>query len=408
MSTQSTDSESSAGRRALELRLEAMQERNRKLRAQLDIQHTKNEELHAALVESSVVAEVEEEHISNGLLRRLESLRKDKDQLDAQLQKEEKQKGEKEQLLLRLKKNRTALERHLRQEEVEIAEKLQRQLNHTQAQRIELQSKVMAESATLQQLHDCIRSLRDGCRPSPSLSPAKAQAPQLPPLGGSDQQEHSGADAAMTTVLSSSTCSALRSSAMVGETADTSPMMACRSPSVASAAATVHTDAVTPLGGSTYSEGTPLSSRRAFTGDNGMLRLLESEIQVADNLRRDAERRVEEYAQRVAVLQAEILEAERDREAQRASAELMKAELIRTTSTVSEMHANQEVAAEWTMDREILGGCAHHPRSSSLCSTISSHTSAAAIVEVPLEFNVPHAPTVLHGSTHVTPVLPLS
>jgi hypothetical protein len=401
-------------RKDLELRLEAMREKNRKLRAQLDIQHTKNDELHASLVASSVSVEMEEEHISNHLLRRLDALRKDKHQLDAQLLHEEKQKEEKEQLLEKLKKNRVALERHLRQEEVEIAEKLQKQLHHTQVQRMELQSKVTAESATLQQLHDCIRSLRDGCRPSPALSPAKQPVP--PPLtmhlessttagtAHSDPNEgSSGTDGLMMAPLSGSTTSVLRSTGAIGDTADASPL-ACRSPSTTSVVAASRDGGnavTTPLGCSGYSEGTPLSSRRSFTADNGMLRLLESEIQVAESLRRDAERRVKEYGERVAKLKTEIADAEGTREAQRATADSLRAELVRTTSAVSEIHANQEVAAEWTLDREVLGGGigAYHPRSSSLCSTVSSH-SLAAMPETHIAFSEAAAlyvPKVLHA-----------
>lgn len=403
-----------SSRQALELRLEATRERNRKLRAQLDMQSVKNSELQASLVASSVAAEVEEEHISNSLLRRLDSLRKDKDHLDAQLQQEERRKEEQEMLLSRLKNNRVALERHLRQEEVEIADKLQKQLHHTHLQRLELQSKVTAESATLQQLHDCIRSLRDGFHPSPALSPAKQPPPPLSSvhLGGSmtchsDPQEATGADG-LIAPLSCSTTSALRASGAaegVGETADASPL-ANRSPSTTSASASGAREGgnavTTPLGGSTsYSEGTPLTYRRSFTADNGMLRLLESEIQVAESLRKDAERRVREHGERVAKLKEDILDAERAREAQRTSVDQMRAELVRTTSAVSELHANQEVALEWNLDRELLGGGGpsghHHYRSSSVCSTVSSHSLAAIPEMLPVPSDALFAPKVLHA-----------
>ncbi|CUG87723.1 Hypothetical protein, putative [Bodo saltans] len=416
MSDHNTPESAPPQRKDLELRLEAMREKNRKLRAQLDIQHTKNDELHASLVASSVSVEMEEEHISNCLLRRLESLRKDKDQLDAQLLQEEKHKEEKEHLLQKLKKNRVALERHLRLEEVEIADKLQKQLHHTQLQRMELQSKVTAESATLQQLHDCIQSLRDGCRPSPALSPAKQPPP--PPLsmhlGGSmtchsDPQEgSSGTDGLMIAPLScSTTLSVLRASTGgVGDTAMDASPLGCRSPSTVSAVAGGSREGgntvTTPLGGSMYSEGTPLSSRRSFTADNGMLRLLESEIQVAESLRRDAERRVKEYGERVTKLKHEIADAESTREAQRATSDSMRAELLRTTSAVSEIHANQEVAAEWTLDREVLIGGAHHPRSSSLCSTVSSHSLAAMPEMITASDSTAalYVPKVLHAVHH--------
>lgn len=369
-------------RQELEQQIAALQERNRKLTAQVQLQDSRNKELQSRLQSAVVSTELEEEHIANGLIRRLDSMQKEKDELARQLRDEERKKLDQEALLARLKKSRISLERHLKQEDAEIREKLQHQLAHVQQQRIDMQAKVQAESATLQQLHQCVRSLRDVTPNSPAVSPAK------PPAGAIGS----------TTALEGSSSSAppLFSCGAAPVTSDDE---LSRSPS--RSAVTSGDRNTTPLGiASADGRLTPSFpgkvERRSFAGDNNMVRILEAEIAVAEALHKETRERLSDYQRRISQLQAQVHEAEAEREAQRHSLEGAREEYNRTAETLHELTANQEVLAEWTVDRELLQA-AGPIRSSSACSSMSTRTVETTASDWPDGVT----PRVLHGKTAV-------
>lgn len=354
----SSSSSTTDARAALLAKLEEQQERNRHLRARMELQEAKRAELQLHVRETVVVAEQEEEAITNNLLRRLDSLHRERTTLATQLTDEERVKQEQESKLSQLKKNRSAIEGQLRSEETVIRERLERQLRSLQSQRQFIVEKTKEEATTLKQLRDCVERLQqEACslNPSSPLSPP----PPLAPLLYSDDSELGGSKSLLTAAADGSGLAATGGS-----------------------------------GGSTTKS--PHShSRGGVVNDPSMMHCLESEIAVVEALRDEAVQRAATNQQRVAELEQQIAAAERACEEQHALLDAVRSELSAATAAANELHANNEVIAEWMMDREMFAHTGHL-RSSSVCSNASTRT-----VETSVSDWTDSTPHVLHRESLV-------
>lgn len=330
-------SSSTNARHELEQQLLALQERNRKLHCEVQLHESRNFELKRKLRTATAATDLEEEHISNGLLRRLDSMNRERDALARLLEEEERRKGEQEEAWRKLQRNRASLEAHLKSEDAEIREKLERQLAFVQRSRMAMESQVEAESETLHQLQECIRSFRES---STSSTPTAAH-------------QHSGLEADVN--LNRSSMGEATPSRKESRSASTTaavgyPQRATLSPSPSSSPPTDGVSTVIPR-------------------DSGMLRVLEVEIKKAEGLHHETVERLAAYQKRIAELQEQVALAEAERDHQRRSVEKLQQELRETSSEVREISANQLLLSEWLIDRELLGS--HHGgvRSSSACSS---------------------------------------
>lgn len=344
-----TESSTTTTERSLLLaKLEEQQERHRRLRAKVELQEARRAEMQVHIKETLVVAEQEEEAITNHLLRRLDSLYRERTSLATQLSDEETIKQQQEQKLLQLKKSRMAMESELRQEETTIRERLERQLRSLQSQREFITEKTAEEATTLRQLRDCVERLQ-----REATCAALQTSPSSTDRGGTPSRGLAEADSAIGSVECSS---------------------------------------------SNHRSDTPQSSLTSTTlNDPTMTHCLESEIAVVEALRDEAATRAASYSQRVVELKKSIAEAERTCEAQRVALDAVRHELSCTTNAANELHANNEVIAEWMMDREMFGHTAHL-RSSSVCSNASTRT-----VETSASDWTESTPHVLHRNDATKP-----
>lgn len=308
-------------RAALEQRLEALQAAHRALTAE----SLRNcEKLRVIELQNSRAADVverEEDQLANGLLRRIDSVRKDKESLLRDLKEEEGMKAEREKKLAKLKMTSKSLMSVLKAEEDGLRHKLLAQLSAEQRRRQLLEKKVACESTTLQELTQAVKTLRGGDDP------------------------------VATTSTSPST---------LGSSGAPTPNKAAQS-------------------GGSDAEGQPPRSaaavaadRRGVVTDSAMLQHLQREIGTVQCLRAEAQERIKRYSKKRLDLEQRTAEAVAARQVQRDSVDWMRTELART----HELSANSEVMAEWAADREFFMSVrGRHQRTSSVASSRSTDTS---------------------------------
>eukprot|EP00331_Platyophrya_macrostoma_P004319 CAMPEP_0176423562 /NCGR_PEP_ID=MMETSP0127-20121128/10352_1 /TAXON_ID=938130 /ORGANISM="Platyophrya macrostoma, Strain WH" /LENGTH=360 /DNA_ID=CAMNT_0017804525 /DNA_START=16 /DNA_END=1095 /DNA_ORIENTATION=- len=351
---------SNHNRHELELQLLALQERNRKLHSEVQLQESRNSELKRKLRTVAAATDMEEEQISNGLLKRLDSMNRERDSLARLLLEEERRKAEQEAAWRQLQRNRASLEAHLRSEDVEMREKLERQLAFVQRSRQALENQVKDESETLQQLQECIRSFRESSTSTPTCN-------TNPPI-----ETEFTLRAGNSTPRCKDTTSRSLSTASVTATP---PLSACSNTQPApSLPVPLSSPSLTPSSSMTTA---PLPAVVSTPRDSGMLRILEAEIKKAEDLHHETVERLVGYQTRIAELQDQVAQAEAERDVQRRSVETLQHELRETVSEVREINANQLVLSEWMIDQKLLGSHGTVRSSSACSSNVTAETTTS-------------------------------
>lgn len=289
--------------------------------------------------------EAEEDGRTNAMLKTLERMYKQHNQLAAHLSSEEKEKQRLEGRLTDMVAENAKLGDSLLEEEKVIRQKLEAQIKVVETQRIELLEKVRREEASLQAVQpqeSTCSSLSQSY--DASVMSAKAARPLTPGI--------------------------------IAEPATTSHGAI----SVSHSAPILPVDSAAPtplssrLGSSfcSYPPSTALSGS-ALASDRSMLMVLQREIDRLENFRSESHTRTAQYQQAYRDMLEKVIAAKKDEEKQRTAVEETKNKLEKAKRLTRELIASHEMMLENMADREMHARSRR--RAPSQASSVEDRTS---------------------------------
>lgn len=258
-----------------------------------------------------------QESIANMLLRRLEATKRRRSKLVAHLRSVEAEKASQEIKLRNTTQSINELSKHLKLEEQEIANRLQRRLERLHAQRKQLDQALEEQTNSLQQLEQLVQEV----------------------------EEMDQSDAAET----SSACLATQSATLT-------PALP---PALASSATATSSTIFAPVHERSSSRMSAASSTTATTtadvayDPTGMIRYLEEEIAAAESLRTEALSKAEKYVATRERLERRLAREKQKRAEQHSRTQAIRQQLQDASTAVNEKEAAQALTMEMEVDRHL-------------------------------------------------------
>ncbi|GET86428.1 hypothetical protein, conserved [Leishmania tarentolae] len=258
-----------------------------------------------------------QECIANMLLRRLEATKRRRSKLVAHLRTVEAEKALQEAKLRNITQSIKDLSKHLKQEEKEIANRLQRRLDKLHAQRKQLDHALEEQTNTLQQLEQLVQEVEEMDRSDAADTSAGYLATQ---------------SAALTPVHPS----ALSSSATAPSSSIILPVHERSSSRMSAASSTT----ATTMADVAYDP-------------TAMIRYLEQEITAAESLRTEALSKAESYVATRERLERRLAREKQKRAEQYSRTQALRQQLQDASTAVNEKETEQTLAMEMEADRHL-------------------------------------------------------
>ncbi|CAG9569988.1 conserved hypothetical protein [Leishmania major strain Friedlin] len=258
-----------------------------------------------------------QESIANMLLRRLEATKRRRSKLVAHLRSVEAEKTSQETKLRNTTQNINELSKHLKQEEQEIANRLQRRLERLHAQRKQLDHALEEQTNSLQQLEQLVQEVEE--------------------MDQSDAAEASaGGVAAQSAALTSALSAALASSASSPSSGIFVPVHERSSSRMSAASSTTAT-----------------TTADVAYDPTSMIRYLEEEIAAAESLRTEALSKAEKYVATCERLERRLAREKQKRAEQHSRTQELRQQLQDASTAVNEKEAEQALTMEMEVDRHL-------------------------------------------------------
>ncbi|TPP46661.1 hypothetical protein CGC21_23840 [Leishmania donovani] len=258
-----------------------------------------------------------QESIANMLLRRLEATKRRRSKLVAHLCSVEAEKASQETKLRNTTQNIKELSKHLKQEEQEIANRLQRRLERLHAQRKQLDHALEEQTNSLQQLEQLVQEVEE-----------------------MDQSDSAETSAGCLATQSATATPALPAAPASSATATTSGICV-----------PVHERSSSRM--SAASSTTATTTADVAYDPTAMIRYLEEEIAAAESLRTEALSKAEKYVATRERLERRLAREKQKRAEQHSRTQELRQQLQDASTAVNEKEAAQALTMEMEVDRHL-------------------------------------------------------